>query len=187
MVGSPYEYRIIAAREPSRKNSRFYSPEERIRLEKVEAHFKMLRKVNPNAIKGRTKPFKQAEWKKRGGYKYKLLITNSKTETPVEIMSAYNKRGNAEKQFAAMKNDFGWRLPPFAKMEENTVFMIISAIANNVFRGVVKRYHKILNTVRLETQLRDFTFVFVSVICEYLGNNIYDFHNPDFRYQKLME
>ncbi len=138
-------------------------------------------------LKGHTKPFKQAKWKKRGAYKYKLIITNNKTETPVEVMAAYNKRGNAERQFDAMKNDFGWRLPPFTKMEENTIFMLTAAIANNIFRGLVKRYQKIIKELRLETRLKAFIYVFVSVACEYMGNDRYIFYRADLDYHKLIE
>lgn len=187
MIDSPFEYRIVVAREPSRRNTKFYTKEQIARLEKVEEHFKRLQKENPRALKGRTKPFKRAEWKKHGSYKYKLLITNNRIQKQTEVMEAYNKRGTAEQQFAAMKNDFGWRLPPFSRMEENTVFMITSAIANNVFRGLVRRYKKILTDLRLETRLKAFVYAFVSVACENIGNETYVYYNAEWEYEKLIE
>lgn len=186
MIESPFKYRIIAAREPLRKSSRFYSDEDRTRMEKVEAHINRLREKKPDALKGHAKPYKQTEWRPYKSYKYKLIITNNTTLTPSEIITLYNKRGNAERQFDAMKNDFGWRLPPFVKMEENTIFMIAAALANNVFRGLVRNYRKVMKELRQETRLRDFIYVFVSVACEYIGNDTYKFFSPELDYEKLM-
>jgi hypothetical protein len=187
MHESHFESRVIAMREPLRKSSRFYTDEDRARMEKVEAHFNKLRKEKPEALKGHAKPYKPTEWKPHKAFKYKLIITNNKTLTPTEVVTAYNKRGTAEQQFAAMKNDFGWRLPPFVKMEENTIFLIAAALANNVFRGLVKKYKKVMKELRLETRLIDFIVVFVAASCEYLGNDTYDFFDAELEYEKLME
>ena len=81
-------------------------------------------------------------WKEIDGYYYKFFITNYFKKSSEELIIEYNKRGNSERKFSFIKNDFGWRLPPFMHMNENTVFMIASALANNVFRGMVVLFRK---------------------------------------------
>ncbi|HXB12419.1 MAG TPA: hypothetical protein VNZ45_10560 [Bacteroidia bacterium] len=56
----------------------------------------------------------------------------------------------------------------------------------NVFRGIVRKYRKILKGLRGETRLRDFIYVFVAVACEHIRNETYRFFNAEWDYEKLI-
>ena len=131
------------------------------------------------------KPYEDKNWKKIDGYLYKFFITNDFEKTSEGIVNEYNKRGNAERKFSFLKNDFGWRLPPFMNMNENTVFMIAAALANNIFRGIVKLFKKTIPTLRLNARLPAFIFEFISVGCSYV-NRFFEFDNSDIDYVALM-
>jgi len=46
----------------------------------------------------------------------------------------YNKRGSAEQVFDRQNNDFGWAHLPKSFMNQNTVFLLITAMAANFYR-----------------------------------------------------
>ena len=137
-------------------------------------------------LKGDTKAYQQGHWKTYKQYKVKLIITNDLKSSPEEIIMAYNKRGDAERKFDFMKNDFGWEYPPFMRMNENAVFMIAAALANNIFRGMVILFKKFVPELRLNARLREFQFFFINVACA-LINNQYIFYDPDIPYDELMK
>ena len=49
----------------------------------------------------------------------------------------YNKRGTAEQVFDRQNNDFGWAHLPKSFMNQNTVFLLITAMAANFYRYIV--------------------------------------------------
>lgn len=123
-------------------------------------------------------------WLYGGVYAYKMIITNDFDSSVEELFDFYNQRGTSEKNFDALKNDFGWKLPPFSNMNENTVFLCIAAITNNVYHGLVKRLNKKIKEVRLNARLRDFIFVFMTVACEVIKDT-YVFYDTDIAYEKI--
>lgn len=57
------------------------------------------------------------------------------------IIEYYNKRGASERNFDCLNNDFGWAHLPFSFLNENTVFLIATAILKNFylyFLGVLR-------------------------------------------------
>ncbi|MDP1746049.1 MAG: transposase [Bacteroidota bacterium] len=176
--------RIIVARIPNKNTIKsFESIEEKERRKMIEIKMKGL--SDRKLLKGEGRAYKLGKWKPYKKYNLKLIITNDWKKTPEELIVEYNKRGDAERQFDAMKNDFGWRFPPFMNMNENTVFMIAAALANNVLRGILNVFKKKLPELRLNTRLRDFQFIFIDVACEYI-NNTFIFYNTDMAYEKIM-
>ena len=83
------------------------------------------------------------------------------------------------------KNDFGWRLPPFMNMNENTVFFIAASLANNIFRGMVRVFKKSIPELRLNMRIGKFQSIFIGVACS-LINDTYEFYNTDIAYEKIM-
>jgi hypothetical protein len=184
---SEYAYRIVAAREYTRRTKiNRENRAERVRRKNVEEHFSKLEKNKPGIVKRYSKPYALGEWSLHDKYKVKLIITNDIKTSPKDLLLEYNQRGATERQFDAMKNDFGWRLPPFMKMEQNTVFMIAAALANNIFRGILKRFKKVFKELRLETRLPEFQFVFIEVACQLVKKDFYRYFHPAFDYEKLM-
>lgn len=117
------------------------------------------------------------EWLKK---KYRVAdqsdfdeIFNFETDAE-ELFYLYNQRGEAERQFSFMKNDFGWNLPPFMNMNENTVFFIVSALANNVFRAIALLFDEHLDKLELNARVRRFQKAFIDTIAIFIdGNWIY--------------
>lgn len=123
-------------------------------------------------------------WTYGGTYAYKMIITNDMTSSAKELVEFYNQRGTSERNFDTMKNDFGWKLPPFSNMAENTVFLIIAAMTNNVYQAVIRRLKKKVKEIRLNARLRDFIYVFMSVACE-LTETEYVFYDTNIAYEKI--
>lgn len=123
-------------------------------------------------------------WVNFEGYNYKLLTTNDHTSRPKDIILEYNKRGGSERNFSYLKRDCGWRIPPFMKLGENAVFLIVAALANNVFRAAVKVFVKHAPGVYENCTLRTFQFVFIDVVCE-LIDGIFDFGATDIAFEKI--
>src|SRR5699024_2977606 len=66
-------------------------------------------------------------------YVYRAIITNDTEKSDSEVVAFYNARGNSERLFDEMNNDFLWKKMPFSFLQENTVFLILTAICRNLF------------------------------------------------------
>ncbi len=176
-------WRVVAVRIPMDETLKKINIEEWERRKVVKEKLKNLAKKK--VLKELGRPYDDTNWKKIDGYEYKFFITNDFKKTSEEIVLEYNKRGNAERKFSFMKNDFGWRLPPFMNLNENAVFLIAAALANNIFRGVVTLFKKKLPWLRLNGRLRDFQYIFIDVACAFIDKT-YMFYNTDIEYENLM-
>lgn len=176
-------WRVVAMRIPTDQTLQSINKEEWERKNLVKDELNRL--SNKKALKELGKSYTDVHWKEIDGYVYKFFITNDEDKTSEEIVLEYNKRGNAERKFSFMKNDFGWNLPPFMNMNENAVFMIVAALANNVFRAMVMTFKKEIPELRLNARLSEFQFIFIDVACEYI-NNTFIFYNTDMPYEKIM-
>lgn len=176
-------WRVVAMRMPTNQTLHNINKEEWERKNLVEGELNRLRKKK--ILKEPGKTYVDIHWKEIDGYLYKFFITNDFDKSSEEIVVEYNKRGNAERKFSFLKNDFAWRLPPFMNMNENTVFMIAAALANNIFRAMVILFKKDVPQLRLNGRLREFQFVFINVACAYI-NDQFVFFEQDILYDKLM-
>lgn len=123
-------------------------------------------------------------WTYGGQYAYKMIITNDLTSSAKELFEFYNQRGTSEKNFDALKNDFGWKLPPFCKMNENTVFLCIAALTNNVYHALLKKLSGKIKQVKTSFRLREFIFIFMSVACARMKKH-YVFYDTKIAYEKI--
>jgi hypothetical protein len=179
----PKTYRIVAIRIPTWETiKKIKTPEEIAAIIKHQQKMQSFRDDKKLKIDG--SKYNDKHWKEIDGYLYKFVITNDFKGNPEDIMVAYNKRGNAERKFGFMKRDFGWIVPPCSKMEENTVFMIAASMSNNLYRGVLAVFKKVLPGLRLNMRRRTFTKIFITVCCE-LINGVYEFDWPAFDYEKI--
>lgn len=64
---------------------------------------------------------------------YTCIMTNDYEKSDDEIVFFYNQRGAVEREFDVLKNDFGWKYLPFSKLEQNTVFMLFTAMCRNLY------------------------------------------------------
>lgn len=83
-------------------------------------------------------------------YNYSPILTNDFEMTDDEIVYFYNARGAQEREFDVLKNDFGWNNMPFSKLEQNSVFLIITAMCRNLFLDL---YVSLLNGLNLQEDI----------------------------------
>jgi hypothetical protein len=94
---------------------------------------------------------------------YRSILTNDWQSADKEVIEYYNQRGSSEKLFDIMNNDFGWKHLPCSFMNENTVFLIIMAMAKNFYNYFVEKVSKVFVDILPTTRLKRFIFRFISV------------------------
>lgn len=95
-------------------------------------------KEEPKFYRVIVKRVKDAE----GNYSYYSILTNNYTMSKGEVLYFYNQRGAIERNFDDLKNNFNWKRIPFSNLNENLVFMIVSAMASIIYRYVLKIFSK---------------------------------------------
>lgn len=75
-------------------------------------------------------------------YRYFGIITNDETSSEEEIINYYNKRGSIERVFDQMNNDFNWAHLPSSDMNQNTAFMILTALLRNFYTMYISEVSK---------------------------------------------
>ena len=84
--------------------------------------------------------------------------------TDEEIILHYNKRGSAEQVFDRQNNDFGWAHLPKSFMNQNTVFLLITAMAANFYRYIVALpLMAVLFGIKATDRVKSFLFRFIAV------------------------
>lgn len=172
-------WRIVAMRVPLECLT-----EDELTVKEINTE-KLNRLAKNKKLKEAGKPYAEGKWAVIGKFKYKFYITNDFKKTCEELIVEYNKRGMAERVFSFMKSEFAWRLPPFMNMNENTVFMIAAALANNIFKGMVMLFKKLIPQVKFNSRLKEFQFIFIDVACAYIDKT-YIFYNTDIEYELLI-
>ena len=96
-------------------------------------------------------------------YEYRAILTNNFDHKAAEIAHFYNQRGNMEKQFDILKNDFGWDNMPFSKLNQNTVFLYLTAICRNLYNHLIQYFSKRIKTLKPTYRVKKFLFRFIIV------------------------
>jgi hypothetical protein len=94
---------------------------------------------------------------------YRAIITNDSTMTDQEVIEFYNQRGASEKIFDELNNDFGWANLPFSFLEQNTVYLIITAMCRNFYLYILEKFSKKIKFVENTFRLKKFIFRFIVV------------------------
>lgn len=163
MVEVEKPFRIIALRIPA-EDKLIQGLEEEEAERRILVQKKMNTLKSKGVLKRNNKRYIEGDWNEVNDFKYKMFVTNDFDTPAEELVLLYNKRGDAERQFSFMKNDFGWKFPPFSRMNENTVFFIISAMANNVFRAIASIFNKNVDKLNLKSRIRKFQKMFIDVV-----------------------
>jgi hypothetical protein len=99
-----------------------------------------------------------------GEYTYRCILTNDWDMTDEEIILHYNKRGSAEQVFDRQNNDFGWAHLPKSFMNQNTVFLLITAMAANFYRYIVALpLMAVLFGIKATDRVKSFLFRLIAV------------------------
>jgi hypothetical protein len=101
-------------------------------------------------------------------YTYRAIITNDREMGNREIVSFYNARGESEKVFDVMNNDFGWSKMPYSFLSENTAFMIMTAIYANFYSYIIVQYSKKLTWLKSNFRIKKFIFRFITVAAKWI-------------------
>lgn len=94
-------------------------------------------------------------------YQYTAILTNNFSQDAVRLAHFYNRRGNMERQFDILKNDFGWDHMPFSSLHKNLVFLYFAAICRNLYAQLVAFFSQKVPHIRPEYRLKKFLFRFI--------------------------
>lgn len=96
-------------------------------------------------------------------FNYSLIMTNDLEMSDDQVVLFYNARGASEREFDILKNDFGWNNLPFSKLEQNAVFLLITAMCRNLYTHIIAKFSKIVNSLSSNFRIKKFIFRFICV------------------------
>lgn len=112
-------------------------------------------------VKRKPKKDSQLSLFTQDAYEYRAILTNNTRWSTIEIAQFYNHRGNMEKQFDILKNDFGWNNMPFSKINQNTVFLYITAICRNLYHYIIRYFSEKIKSLKPSFRVKKFLFRFI--------------------------
>lgn len=112
-------------------------------------------------VKRKLKKTNQLDIFTNDSFEYRAILTNNTTMTAVEVAQFYNHRGNMERQFDILKNDFGWNNMPFSLLNQNTVFLYFTAICRNLFNTTINYFGKKVKGINPTVRVKKFLFRFI--------------------------
>ena len=115
-----------------------------------------------------------------GEYTYRCILTNDWDKGDVEVILHYNKRGTAEQVFDRQNNDFGWAHMPKSFMNQNTVFLLLTAMAANFYLYVVSLPLMCMCGVEATDRVKSFLFRFIAVPAKWVrtaGQNVLNIYS----------
>jgi len=103
-----------------------------------------------------------------GEFTYRCILTNDWELTEKEVIEYYNARGTSEKTFDVMNNDFGWSKLPCSFLKENTVFLLLTAMAKNFYTYLVGKVSETFEDIEPVSRIKKFIFRFISVPAKWI-------------------
>ncbi len=99
---------------------------------------------------------------------YHPIITNDVELSEDRVVFFYNQRGATEKEFDVLKNDFGWSKMPFSKIEENSVFLIFTAMCRNLYHYMIRKFSKVSSMLKPYYRIKKFIFRFICLPAKWI-------------------
>jgi len=130
-------------------------------FQKQSRDVKIVPKEYRLVVKRKRKPNNQIDIFTNDANEYRAILTNNFDLSNVDIANFYNHRGNMEKQFDIMKNDFGWNLMPFSTLEKNTVFLYFTATCRSLYSKIISFFSKRIKILRPTDRVKKFLFRFI--------------------------
>ena len=93
-----------------------------------------------------------------GEYTYNCILTNDHKSSEREIVEFYNLRGGKERIFDDMNNGFGWNRLPKSFMDENTVFLLLTALIRNFYKFIMGRLDVKKFGLKATSRIKAFVF-----------------------------
>lgn len=98
--------------------------------------------------------------------KYMFIITNDWDISEKEAIIFYNKRGDSERVFDIQNNDFNWGSMPHSFLGENTVYLIIMAVAHIIYKWLLSIFAGVVEGLAKTSRLKKFIFRFVATVAK---------------------
>jgi len=96
-------------------------------------------------------------------FKYRAIMTNDTEMSDLQVIEFYNARGESERVFDQMNNDFHWKKMPFSFLEQNTVFLILMAICRNLFHFLTSYISRRVDFIEPTFRLKKVIYRFMVV------------------------
>lgn len=104
-------------------------------------------------------------------YNYRGILTNDFERSNDEVVIFYNQRGAIEREFDVLKNDFGWNNMPFSMLEQNTVFLIITAMCRNLYEFIINQFSKLFKHLKPNYRIKKFVFRFICIPAKWVKSS----------------
>jgi hypothetical protein len=175
------------------KNTNFLKDEAEFSLEWEEKKFRHetksvcdIRDFQPDGWK---KPYRIVLERKLtdGQYFYYGIMTNNMTMSMEEVVHFYNQRGDAENNFKALKKDFNWNHLPFSYLNQNTVFLIISAIADIIYQYIIGKYSSQVDFVKKSFRLKKFIQYVIALSAILYEDGSMEIESDEYDYEALRD
>jgi len=122
-------------------------------------------------VKRKLKKDGQANLFTQDAYEYRAILTNNNSLSTEEIAHFYNHRGNMEKQFDILKNDFGWNNMPFSTLDKNAVFLYLTAICRNLYEKIIVYFSKRVKALKPTYRVKKFLFRFIILPAKWIRHS----------------
>lgn len=96
-------------------------------------------------------------------YIHRAILTSDHESTEEQVIDKYNQRGASERNFDVQNNDFGWGHLPFSTMEDNTVFLLLTAMLKNFYIHLLTKVCRIFPGLDEKCRLKRFIFAFIVI------------------------
>ena len=83
------------------------------------------------------------------------------------VSETYNKRGARECDFDRLNNDFGWKHLQCSFLNENTVYMILTAFCMNFFSYFIRAVSFVFISLSPTSRVKKFVFHFTAVCAKW--------------------
>lgn len=135
-------------------------------------------------VKRKLKKNKQIDLITQDAYDYRAIITNDFILGAKSVAEFYNQRGNMERQFDILKNDFGWSNMPFSTLNKNLVFLYFTAIFRNLYCSLIQNLSKKHKFLKPNYRLKKFIFRFIILPAKWMKigrqNKLRIYSNKDY-------
>ena len=114
-------------------------------------------------VKRKPKKDQQIDIFTQDAYEYRAILTNDFDQDTRSVAAFYNQRGNMERQFDILKNDFGWNNMPFSSLNKNLVFLYFTAIFRNLYNKVIQYFSERNEFLKPNFRMKKFIFRFITL------------------------
>ena len=118
---------------------------------------------------------------------YRCIITNDWNNSEKDIITYYNQRGASERNFDCQNNDFGWAHLPFSYLNENAVFLLVTAILKNFYVYILETIGNRVKGLDVKCRLKRFIRKFMSVPAKWIRSSRQNILNLYTRQQIYLE